>query len=97
MPTHSAPTPVLTEKLVWQKDKVEELLCCVNLDNFSNKIAIATNSIDECIDRALQEFTGSIFEVSRCMCKKCDLGKSYKGGSTWFDAECYQKINLSGE
>ena len=24
MPTHSVPTPVLTEKLVWQKDKVED-------------------------------------------------------------------------
>ena len=61
MPTHSAPTPVLTENFVWQKDKAEELLRCVNSDNFSNKIAIATNSVDECIDRALREFTGSIF------------------------------------
>ena len=90
MPTHSAPTPVLTEKkLVWQKDKAEELLRCVNSGNFKNKIATGTNSVDESMDRALREFTGSIFEVSRCMRKKCKLGKSYKG-SACFDAECYQ-------
>ena len=85
MPAHYAPTPVLTEKkLVWQKDKAEELLRCVNSGNFKNKIATGTNSVDKSMDRALREFTGSIFEVSRCMCKKCELGKSYKGGSAWF-------------
>ena len=91
MPTHSAPTPVLTEKKKKKKTnnlygkKTKQNYCAVlTLVISKNKITIATNSIDECIDRALQEFTGSIFEVSRCMCKKCELGKSYKGGSAWF-------------
>ena len=96
MSTHSAPTPVLTKikkkekekKNVWQKDKAK-LLRCVHSGNFKNKIGIAANSVDKNIDRALREFTGSTFEVSRYMPKKCKLGKSYKG-STCFDAECYQ-------
>ena len=97
MPTHSALIPVLREKLVWQKDKAEELLHCVNSGNFKDKLAIAANSIHECTDRALRKFTGSIFEVDQCMRKQCELGKSYKGGSAWFDAECYQKRNLLEE
>ena len=75
--------------------KTKQNYCAVlTLVISKNKITIATNSIDECIDRALQEFTGSMFEVSRCMRKKCELGKSHKGGSAWFDAECYQKNKL---
>ena len=61
MPTYSASSPVLSEKLLWQKDKAEDLLCRVNSVSFKDKLAISTNSIDECIDRALREFTGSIF------------------------------------
>ena len=46
MPMHFAPMPVLTGKVVWQKDKAEEPLRCVNSGSFKDKLAIATNSTE---------------------------------------------------
>ena len=81
----------LVERVVWHRNKIQGFIENIQGDSFKEKIAHATEEIDKCIGKALDEFTDCLMNASACLRKKQTVGNTRQGGSVWFDRECREK------
>ena len=83
------------ERIVWHRDKIQDFTENIQGERFKEKIAHATEEIDQCIDKALGELTDCLMNASACVRKKQTVGNTRQGGSVWFETECHKKIVIS--
>ena len=79
------------ERIVWHRDKKQDFTENIQGERFKEKIAQATEEIDQCIDKALGELTACLMNSSACMRKKQTVCNGRQGGSVWFETECHEK------
>jgi exonuclease III len=76
------------DKIKWDNEKVDSFLKC--LLNEESKIALneASDTIDFCVDSALDKFVSVIVSAAQCMRRTIYVGGRVTGRNKWFDLEC---------
>lgn len=76
------------QKLSWNTAKCEQFLQNLSSKQFTDSLARAMNSVEECIDTSLEIFTSALIDAATCMKKTHFIGKKVHDKSPWFDDEC---------
>ena len=78
------------ERIVWHRDRIQDFTENIQGESLKEKIAHATEEIDQCIEKALGQLTDLSYEF-KCMReeKTTTVGSRRQCGSVWFDRECH--------
>ena len=76
-------------RLYWDKGKLNEMLKIAQSTDFGSSLSYAYETIDTCVDSALQIFNQTLIRSADCMRHNIKLGRPVKRrNSEWYDQDC---------
>ena len=76
----------VNKKYIWNKDKETDFLAAMQSDEVQSRLSLASEVLENDIDRALSIFVTCLKDASTCMLKNVSTVKTKR--SEWFDEEC---------